>query len=299
MSLEIRIKKIQKKLDVSQTGIFDLATCNALELALQNSVSDLILLEKKKNIQRKLGFTGNGVDGIFGVNTTTKIEFFLDERLPELPVGASMIVSKNSLEIILESEVSSRSVYMSKYRFPIWPQAESGVTIGIGYDLGYATATVFEADWGSVLSSAKMTKLKKVLGKKGNAAKQALTNEIKQVEVPLEAALEVFYTRSMPKYAKTTATAYPGIALLPPDAQGALLSLVYNRGASLDGDRRREMKNIQKWVTSKNLSKIAAEIRSMKRLWPDLRGLIIRREREAKLVENAKYFVKPQDYIFV
>lgn len=83
--------------------------------------------------------------------------------------------------------------------------------------------------------------------------------------------------------------------------RGALLSLVYNRGASLEGPRRSEMKKIAVWVKVKNLSKIGAEIRAMKRLWagdPNMKGLLTRRDREAALVENARYFLKPDEYIF-
>ncbi len=299
--LEPRIKRIQKKLAVSQTGIYDLPTCNELEKALGLLVSDLNLFDKKKNIQRKLGFTGRDVDGIFGVNTTTRIEMFLDTRLPDLPAGATMIVSKKSLDLVLESEISSRAAYNSRYKFPIRPGGASGITIGIGYDLGYVSAAEFERDWKNKISDSKYSKLKTVVGKTGNAAQNALTASIKSVEVPFEAALEVFYTISVPVYAKQTSRIYPGIELLPPDAQGALLSLVYNRGASLDGDRRIEMKNIANWVSKNNTKKIAEELRSMKRLWindPAVRGVALRREKEAQLVENSGYFVRPQDYIF-
>ena len=91
------------------------------------------------------------------------------------------------------------------------------------------------------------------------------------------------------------------MAGLPPDAQAALLSIVYNRGASLTGDSRREMKNIVPLVSNKDLRGIAAEIRSMKRLWttPATRGLITRREKEAVLVENANYFYNPSDVVMV
>lgn len=299
--LETRIKAIQKKLAVSLTGIYDLETCNALEKVLGLLVSDLTLHDKKKNIQKGLGFTGRDVDGIFGVNTTTRIELFLDEKVPPLPKGASMVISKNSLQLVLESEISSKSMYNSKYRFPIWPHGASGVTIGIGYDMGYSTAAQFERDWRALLGDAKFSKLKPAIGLQGERARAALTSTVKSVEIPYEDALQVFYATSVPVYARATAKAYPGVELLPPDAQGALLSLVYNRGASLEGPRRTEMKKIAAWVKVKNLSKIAAEIRAMKRLWagdPKMKGLLTRRDREAALVENASYFLRPDQYIF-
>ncbi|MBW8360124.1 MAG: hypothetical protein K0M63_10045 [Weeksellaceae bacterium] len=299
--LEIRIKVIQAKISVPQSGVYDLETCSALEKTLGLLVSDLGLFDKKKNIQKHLGFSGRDVDGIFGVNTTTRIEMFLDEKIPPLPKGASMIISKNSLQLVLESEISSKSMYNSKYKFPIWPHGASGITIGIGYDMGYSTPAQFEKDWKALLGDSKFGKLKSAVGLQGERARAALTSAVKSVEVPYDDALQVFYTTSVPVYARATAKSYPGVELLPPDAQGALLSLVYNRGASLEGPRRKEMKNIAGWVRTKNLAKIAGEIRAMKRLWegdPKMKGLLSRRDKEAALVANARFFLKPEDYIF-
>ncbi|GAB3420031.1 hypothetical protein [Niabella aquatica] len=297
--LVIRIKKIQAILRTNQTGVYDLNTINAIREVLNLPVSTYNGSRQKEEIQKKLGFAGKDIDGIFGVNTTTRIESLLNNELPPLPKGANMIVSKRSLEIIIESEVSSRAAYQLKYKYPVWPKNESGITIGIGYDLGYVNEAVFLSDWQEFINDAEIKKLKAVVGLKGRNAEAALTPEIKMVEVPLEAALTVFYTKSMPQYAKSAARIYPGIEKLPPDAQGALLSIVYNRGASVAGERRTEMKNIQKWVIQKNLSKIAGEVREMKRLWPDVKGLRDRREREAVLVENANYYLQTIEYVFV
>ncbi|TXF77689.1 hypothetical protein [Chryseobacterium sp.] len=296
--LEIRIKKIQKNLQVLQTGIFDGKTCDELMKLLGLPLSGITIEEKKKNIQKKLGFAGKAVDGIFGVATLTRIESFLDLKLPDLPKGASLIISRKSAEMILEFEIGSHARYLSLYQHPIWPEGESGITIGIGYDLGYATQAKFKKDWESLLSPAVYNRLKTVVGLKAAHAKKALST-VKNLTIPLEAALEIFYTRSLSEYAALTAKTYPGIALLPPDAQGALLSLVYNRGSGLEGDSRVEMKNIRKWIFSKNLQKISEEIRNMKRLWPRSKGLRLRRDREADLVKNATYFLQPNDYIFV
>ena len=103
------------------------------------------------------------------------------------------------------------------------------------------------------------------------------------------------------KYAKSTRNIYPGIEKLPPDAQGAILSLVYNRGESLaNTDRRKEMRNLVGLIANGNLNKIANKIRAMKRLWTSAqRGLWIRRDTEADLVENATYFMQTDELIFV
>lgn len=86
---------------------------------------------------------------------------------------------------------------------------------------------------------------------------------------------------------------WPGLHLLHTNAQAALVSLVYNRGADLTDrgrqrdplDRRLEMRDMVRQVHAKDYAGIAASIRSMKRLWP-AKGLIRRRETEARMVES-------------
>jgi GH24 family phage-related lysozyme (muramidase) len=81
---------------------------------------------------------------------------------------------------------------------------------------------------------------------------------------------------------------YPGVV------QGALLSLVFNRGTSLQGGRREEMRKIRELLATgstkeQTLEEIATQFRKMKSLWigKGLDGLVIRREREARWVESA------------
>jgi GH24 family phage-related lysozyme (muramidase) len=64
--------------------------------------------------------------------------------------------------------------------------------------------------------------------------------------------------------------------------------LIFNRGASLKGERRLEMRNIRSLIAKKDYSNIAKEIRKMKRIWvgKNLDGLIKRREDEAVLIET-------------
>ena len=98
----------------------------------------------------------------------------------------------------------------------------------------------------------------------------------------------MFLERSLPKYMKMTEEAFPGIDDLPADAQGALVSLVYNRGTSMDGGRRLEMRNIRDAVARGDLQEIANQLRAMKRLWEGkgMDGLLKRRDAEAALVES-------------
>jgi len=168
-----------------------------------------------------------------------------------------------------------------------WPGGESGISIGIGYDLGYATVEQFEGDWKSYLDDAACQALTACIGLKGEAAK-AKASSVSKIKVTTDQAKKVFIERSVPKYQALTEKAFPGVEKLPADAQGALVSLVYNRGTSMKGDSRREMRAVRDAVAKVDLKEIATQIRSMKRLWEDssVSGLVKRREAEAQLVES-------------
>jgi GH24 family phage-related lysozyme (muramidase) len=167
-----------------------------------------------------------------------------------------------------------------------WPGGESGVTIGFGYDLGYVTAAQFQEDWGDQLPADVMTKLKTAIGLKGIPAKNKAA-QLKDVKIDRAPSLVVFTERTVPSYEAQTRAAFPGFDALPNDAQGALVSLVFNRGASMKGDRRTEMRAIRDAVPSGDLQEIADQLRKMKRLWvgQGLDGLLRRRDAEADMVE--------------
>jgi GH24 family phage-related lysozyme (muramidase) len=168
-----------------------------------------------------------------------------------------------------------------------WPGGSSGVTIGIGYDLGYVTVDQFESDWGPYLSGDALQRLKSAIGKTGISAKNRAP-QFSDIKIKSQDANSVFINRTLPLHALRTEQAFPGVTELPGDAQGALLSLAYNRGTSMEGERRSEMRAIRDAVPKKDLQEIANQLRSMKRLWvgKGLDGLIRRREAEARLVES-------------
>lgn len=168
-----------------------------------------------------------------------------------------------------------------------WPGGASGITIGYGYDLGFTNAGKFQNDWGDKLPSDAFTRLQSAIGLTGASA-QKKAPQFAGIIVGKAPSLEVFRERTIPEYVAMTAKAFPGIDKLPADAQGALVSLVYNRGAAMDGDRRREMRAIRDAVAKGDLQEIANQLRAMKRLWnpKTQRGLLRRRDAEAALVES-------------
>lgn len=195
-----------------------------------------------------------------------------------------MSISKNARNLILEMEGFSSK--------PDWPGGLSGVTIGFGYDLGYVTVDQFESDWGELVAADANQLLKAVVGLRALRA-QNQVGALGDIRIPRAAAEKVFDTRTLPLFEFRTAQAFPGVEALPEDARGALVSLVYNRGTSMvdnsPDDRRREMRAIRDAVARGDLAEIAAQLRSMRRLWEGkgLAGLIARREEEAELVESA------------
>jgi hypothetical protein len=197
-------------------------------------------------------------------------------------------LSDNAFQLILNSEVGGgREYYDKKLIHPTLPPAQSGITIGIGYDLGYRTHLQFMADWNGRLSPDPLGLLDMVTGRIGEAA-ALLLPLVQDIVIPWELAINVFKQRTLPEFLTLTENSFPGITALPPDVQGALVSLVFNRGASFKGPRRIEMLRIRQAVVMKDIKAIANNIRAMKRLWvnSEARGLLARREAEAQLVES-------------
>lgn len=293
-----RIKAIQKNLDVAQTGAIDMGTCLKLETALNIKPNGTSLATHIKAIQRALSV---GDDGIVGPVTLSRIEALIQPKLPLVPVGASMVISAKSLDLIVNAEVTSKEVYTQKYQSPIWPGGDSGVTVGIGFDCGYCSKQELADAWGTTLSAAQLSLLQSTCGKKGAGCKDLISG-LKSVKINYDAAVKVFYQHTLPACARDVKRTYPGIEKLPPDTQGAILSLVYNRGYLInDTDRRKEMKALKPIIAAGNLSGIAAQLRSMKRLWDPKKqkGLITRRENEALLAENGTFNILPENTIIV
>lgn len=172
-----------------------------------------------------------------------------------------------------------------------WPRHLSGITLGYGYDLGYVTVDQLESDWEGCFTDEELERLKEAVGERGPDA-QALAPRLADIKcTPLDAQ-RVLLQRAIPTYTDLARRTFPGFDHLPLDAQGALVSLVYNRGGSMRDspgtDNRREMRAIRDLVPRMDLAGIAAQLRSMKRLWQGkgLAGLLRRRDAEAALVES-------------
>lgn len=193
--------------------------------------------------------------------------------------------------MVLSSEAESLILGFEGWDKPwVWPGHSSGITIPIGYDLGYEP---FTEDWEGLLDQDDFRRLKQVQGLKGSAA-AAVAPHMRGIIIPHDAAIKVFRAVTIPRYASLTAKTFPQSDKLPRNTFGALLDLVYNRGSDLSGARRIEMSVIRDICVAKVPGKIdearqliSKEILKMRRLWentPSDRDLYDRRTQEALLV---------------
>lgn len=205
----------------------------------------------------------------------------------------TIVLSKTAInEAIMAFEVSwskqnGFAVYIQKYSKPIVPApatTDSGVTVGLGYDCGVVSAATIRKDWSSVIPQHMVDALAKTAGLKKYKAVAALPS-LKNVQIPVEAALQVFYNNIIYRYARIALSIYPNLPNLHPVEQAVIVGLVYNRGSDLKGDRRREMKQLVTDIQNDNDKAMADTIRAMVRLWPNTLGLVRRRKLEASLIE--------------
>ncbi|MNK54695.1 hypothetical protein D3C87_736860 [compost metagenome] len=199
------------------------------------------------------------------------------------------LVSNLARSLIVACEVTSEANYRSRLENPIWPGKESGVTIGIGYDLGYSDPTTFRSDWGDLLPKTSLEVLAKCCGLRGEAAALRI-KELRVHRIGWPESNRQF-DAYVPYVVGQTEGTFENCHRLPADSFGALVSLIYNRGASLSrhSDRRREMREIYDLMLKRDFPAVPAKIREMKRIWkddPQARGLLERRELEALLFEQ-------------
>jgi GH24 family phage-related lysozyme (muramidase) len=195
-----------------------------------------------------------------------------------------MLLSERALKLIVDFEGLNQPGR--------WPGGASGITLGYGYDLGHVTPAQFAADWAACFTAEQMARLRRAIGKTGAAAR-ALAASLADIRCAPADARRVLVGASLPVYVARTRRAFPGFDVLPLDVQGALVSLVYNRGTRMTDspgtNDRREMRAIRGLVAGGMVAGIAEQLRLMKRLWvgKGLDGLLRRRDAEAALVESA------------
>lgn len=117
---------------------------------------------------------------------------------------------------------------------------------------------------------------------------------VADIRVTWEHAIEVFRDASLIEYCRRARLAFGPAAFdaAPELVQGALVSLVYNRGASMIGPARLEMRHIRDvCLPAGDAACVAAQIRAMTRLWRGSSieaGMYRRRYAEATLAVSRR-----------
>lgn len=201
------------------------------------------------------------------------------------------MIPQQSIDFIINEETGGQGYYNKVACHPVWPGGQSGITIGVGYDLGQQSASGFQSDWGGVLSATDMQSLLTAIGIKGgtdaaNSQLQALVKQFAGITISWDAANQVFANDTLPTYERRTISTFPGVDKLPGLCLGAMVSLVYNRGTSLTGSSRTEMQTIHDLILAGTPAGVPDQFRSMKRLWPNTPSLQERRDAEADMFQQ-------------
>lgn len=205
-------------------------------------------------------------------------------------------IAKSAIDLMVMEEVGAEypgdTRYYNKFLIhPTWPKGESGVTVGIGYDLGYQSAHQIKKDWIGLVNGNYLTQMMSAAGFKGLMAKKQIGPLMRQVTIPYNVAMQVFINKSIPTYYALALDAYPGLDQLNPETIGAIVSLVYNRGSKLNGRNREEMAQLVPLIEKGDYLAIANTIEAMKRIWAggttDDDGLVDRRIGEANLIRQS------------
>jgi hypothetical protein len=255
------------------------------ELKLERMIGQFDLsdeeVEQNYAYRERYDLSGDGRE-----STLDDLESLISPDVASQELDVRLLISEAAHELICFYEVSGPSGYERKYKFPCWPGLQSGITIGIGYDIGYNKPKAFENSWKTLLNEGAYNRLSTTVGKKGGTA-QSMLASVKDILVPWEDAQTVYRNVTVPVFAKLVLSAFPHARALHPHSFGALFSLVYNRGASLTGARRQHMRNIRDHLATGRLQAIPSEFRAMTILWPQsMSGLHKRREQEARLFEQ-------------
>ncbi len=97
------------------------------------------------------------------------------------------VISPDAHKLVLEFEVGGRKGYKQTYCHPERPPDPSGITIGLGYDLGYSILTQWDEDWKALLGGDEFDKLRATVGKKSGSA-QSLLPALRSITIPWTAA---------------------------------------------------------------------------------------------------------------
>ena len=123
-------------------------------------------------------------DGDFGIATARMVRACqMDAGYPETGAADGALwawlesqpepcpdIATEAVNAIARFEVTPRFHYSSHAARPHWPKGDSGVTIGIGYDLRFPTPGNFRADWSGLIPPGQLNQLATLVGWQGSLA---------------------------------------------------------------------------------------------------------------------------------
>jgi len=188
-------------------------------------------------------------------------------------------------DLIVSFEVIGQSYYNRKLQGIICPGLHSGPTWAIGYDGGHQTKATIAADWSNHAQSARLAMTSGVIGQ-AECSKSA--HALSDVRVHWDIAVEVFDHATLWTYRNRARNAMGKEVFdgLHPIAQGAWVSTVYNRGASLRGTKRTQMAVIANvCAPARDYQCMAVQYRAMPSIWI---GTSVHKGLERRYIETAK-----------
>jgi len=196
-------------------------------------------------------------------------------------------ISSAGADLIVRWEVISPQHYAARLERPVCPvcyKTPSGITIGIGNDLGHTTLGIFEQVW---QGHPQRADLLPVIGLRGAEAQRALPS-VAHVRTPYALAWRVFADIDLVNAWRICRRAFgPMYATAQQVVIDALGSVCHNRGGAMGGPARVEMRAIRDvCLPARDALCTARQIREMKRLWSDVGGLRDRRDSEAAYIER-------------
>lgn len=195
-------------------------------------------------------------------------------------------------DLIVRWEVGSEARYVQRYQRPIWPGGASGVTWGLGYDGGHQPRAVIERDWAAHPAAPRLATTAGIIGEQA----RVILPRYRDIIVSWANAVRVFEDRSAPRFTRQARQAYgPRFDVAPMPVRCALVSVTYNRGPGMAGDRRSELRAIRDVCLARepvDVECVAQQLEASCRVWAnDVRngvGLCNRRWDEAAVVRGLR-----------
>lgn len=196
--------------------------------------------------------------------------------------GLPLPLAEPTVEFIINHETGGRTYFTRLYQRPQDPKFASGVTIGFGYDLKFHTPAQIRRDWAGVATPAEIAAMVSVSGMDGSVYRRIRH----KVHITWEEARIVFYRVTLPRWCTRTKNAFNlEKTTLHPYGNGALVSLCFNRGTSMRGSSRKEMRLLRDGIASRAFHQLRGYLYSMQRLWPHKR-LRERRRGEGDFIQK-------------